>query len=650
VDAKYVHFFHEKIPSRYVHSQSLSTFNPTNISSNSQLSESTTTKVLDELIAAQPQHLEYYRTRGIVHCFRDEYPQATKDFTHALKEARVARKAKALHSNTTKLIGSSQSDFSSSYKSHRRRKFHIKGNGQAPLDGTSPFAESDSTGTDGPDDLPLHPSALPSAPDPIEPQLLFLRGAAYLQHALYLIECAVLELEGVRQVVSVDGAELRLCYIENGKYGGVEVGNPDGPLGKRDGEKARAYRRVLAGEGVGGAGGLRSAVEGLVRKSIRDHERFLAHFDSIDSGAAAAFQRYEGEGEGEVAAKMDYAFVLAEATRPGNHHRHPTRHPSNHSNGYASSSYSTSASTSPYAPPLSPSSSTTSSSSYSSTYTTRPNTPTIMTTTTTTTTTFTTYHPLLVESYFSVLIGQLMLGDFTVLLPSFLRTALLVDGLEGYPVFLPPRSVGQAEFVEVLERLAGGWRHGASDAGGRGKGRLAIEPPLEQEQEPEPAFKRTESPVGMEEGSLASSSSASSSSGPASTSSSRKNSDALRESCASGSGSGGMDGMETPTAKGSSSANGSSFFASSSTPGGSRYTKKTAHGARSLECARLLLAPVIKRQRERAEKAAAANRKKKGQAQGQGQPASINIPLHGPRVEVILAWLGAVHLPELEEY
>lgn len=29
--------------------------------------------------------------------------------------------------------------------------------------------------------------------------------------------------------------------------------------------------------------------------------------------------------------------------------------------------------------------------------------------------------------------------------------------------------------------------------------------------------------------------------------------------------------------------------------------------------------------------------------------SSINIPLHGPRVEIILAWLAAVHLPELEE-
>jgi len=60
---------------------------------------------------------------------------------------------------------------------------------------------------------------------------------------------------------------------------------------------------------------------------------------------------------------------------------------------------------------------------------------------------------------------------------------------------------------------------------------------------------------------------------------------------------------------------------------------------RSLEALRVLLAPVAKRQREREEDALQSGEKKKG---------PINIPLHGPRVEVILAWLGATHLAELE--
>jgi len=60
----------------------------------------------------------------------------------------------------------------------------------------------------------------------------------------------------------------------------------------------------------------------------------------------------------------------------------------------------------------------------------------------------------------------------------------------------------------------------------------------------------------------------------------------------------------------------------------------------ALNCARILLAPVLARQRERAENVAVGKDKKK--------PLTINIPLHGPRVEIILAWLGAVHLVELD--
>jgi hypothetical protein len=63
----------------------------------------------------------------------------------------------------------------------------------------------------------------------------------------------------------------------------------------------------------------------------------------------------------------------------------------------------------------------------------------------------------------------------------------------------------------------------------------------------------------------------------------------------------------------------------------------------SLDYLRILLQPVAKRQKERVEveqEEAAVGKKKKG--------LSISIPLHGPRVEIILAWLAAVHLVELE--
>ncbi|KAG6907474.1 hypothetical protein DXG01_008810 [Tephrocybe rancida] len=526
LDAKYVHFFHEKIPSR-------------------QLAESTSTRILDELIAARPQHLEYYRTRGIVHCFRDEYSQATKDFTYALKEARAVRKAK-MHRNLN-LPGDSRSTKNGK---HKRRGATSHTNGQAPPDGTSPLgADHVVEGADG-EPLLLHPSALPEAPEPIEAQLLFLRGAAYLQQAVFLIEAAVLQLEEVQKVQSVDGAELRLCYLEYGKYGGVEVGNPEGPLGRNDGAKALAYREVLAAEGF------REQITTLLRKCVRDHEKFLSHFDSLESPNA----RHGGD----VAHQMEYAFLLAESLRPGPHNNNTPSAPVSEI-------------------------------------------PAI----------FTTYHPLIVESHFSLLIAQIMLADFADILPTFAHTATLVDGLEGYPVFLAPRSMGQAEFMEVLERLAGSWAHGTkphSLFGQRGKARLAIEAPSS----PSALIPYPNHPkVSMLD----------TGSSSASASSSRKNSTVNGES-SSGSGS-----TSTPPPPPSTA---SSTFAGPWPP---------VDRAKALDCARMLLAPVAKRQRLKAERAASekVNGTKK-------KPSTVSIPLHGPRVEIILAWLGAVHLPELDVY
>ncbi|KAI9801977.1 MAG: hypothetical protein M1825_003032 [Sarcosagium campestre] len=64
-DAKYVHFFHEKIPSR-------------------QLAEHVNMDVLDELVAANPSDAELWRTRGITKMLIEDYLGSTRDLTHAL--------------------------------------------------------------------------------------------------------------------------------------------------------------------------------------------------------------------------------------------------------------------------------------------------------------------------------------------------------------------------------------------------------------------------------------------------------------------------------------------------------------------------------------------------------------------------------------
>lgn len=500
------------------------------------MAESTTTMILDELIAGFPQRLEYYRTRGIVHCFRDDFSQAIKDFTFALKEVRKARKAKFTHHEIL-----SQNELRG-IKQGKRRKGNSSNrtNGQAPADGTSVMETDNSDKVPPPDDIP----------DPIETQLLFLRGATYLQQAMYLIERTVLRLEGVSKTPSFDGADLRLCHLENGKYGGIETGNPDGPLGRCDDTKSRAYASTL------GEKTLKEQICQLLKKSTRDHEKFLCHFDS--------FEFHDSISEGDIASQIQHALFLCESyPRPGNE--------TNHSLPMSSVP-----------------------------------------------TTFMTYHPLLLESLFSVLICHLMFADFAAILPLLIRTATIVESLEGYPIFLPPRSMAQAEFLEVLERLANGWRNGTqphslSTQRGKTRSMVPAPPPLKRTPSllfPSPPISRSNSTHETKGEPVAGSSSSTGFYGE------------YNDMC-----------ETTPPGH---------PLVTSQQPSHSEDSpdQRRSDAADALDCARILLAPVVRRHRENSEKVSASGKLK--------SLAPINIPLHGPKVDIILAWLGAVHLPALE--
>ncbi|KAI5118260.1 hypothetical protein M0805_008194 [Coniferiporia weirii] len=533
VDARYVHFFHEKIPSR-------------------QLAESTSTAVLDQLIAENPQRLEFYRTRGVVHCFRDEYVLAAKDFTFALKESRAVRRARQAHDPVLRPTGGEN------YPKAKRKSPKV--NGQAPPSGTAAVIGE----ADGEPPQLLHPSLQPDAPAPLEPQVLFHRGAAHLAHAFFLIEEALFALEGIPRIPPNDFDEVHLAYITNGRYGGTEIGNPDGPLGAPDGTKARAYHAAFA------QSGLREQVCALLRKSKRDHERFLAHFDIIGDEP-------NPDDTSDILQQIEHAFLLLETFRP--HTRTPDTG--------TSTSTSTSAAGKQGAPlsdaPLP----------------------------------FSTYHPLLLEAHFSVLLCLLLLGDFGVLTHTFARAARAVAGLEGYPVFLPPRSMAQAEFGETLERLAGGWRCGKMP-----NALVRVTEPRQRPRMPTPSLH-----VQPNEHTAAVPSHSSSSAGPSMSTSGPS---------ASGSGSPASD-EDNPSSR-------------PPDPG----AEATAVRRAALEHLRLLLAPVHARLRTRAEGTRSTNgvgghgHSANGGGGGERKPAPLNLALHGARVEVILAWLGAVQLPELE--
>ncbi|KAM0277189.1 hypothetical protein ACHAQH_005972 [Verticillium albo-atrum] len=71
-DAKYVHFFHEKIPSR-------------------QMAESTSLVPLGEIIESRPTDAETWRTRATVRVFKEDFEGAAMDLTQALQVHRFHR-------------------------------------------------------------------------------------------------------------------------------------------------------------------------------------------------------------------------------------------------------------------------------------------------------------------------------------------------------------------------------------------------------------------------------------------------------------------------------------------------------------------------------------------------------------------------------
>jgi hypothetical protein len=493
------------------------------------VAEFTTTQLLDELISAQPHRLEFYRTRGVVHCFRDEYALANKDFTYVVKESRAQRKTRTAHRMNVE-------------HGNRKRK-KSRGKGATYAHDFVDEGEVEPTSGSERQSLVLHPSVMPDAPDPIETQCLFLRGGAFLQHAVTMLETAALALEGVTKAPTLQGLDLRLSYLENSRYGGVEMGHPDGPLGPRNGPKSTAYRAIF------GSPRFRDQVVSLARKSVRDFDRFIATFDSR---VMSTFEPH-----GDFAERIANAFTLSDSRRS------------------ASNAGSRASPTEP---------------------------PAMMTT----------YHPLLVEAHFSALLGKLIIGNFADVASTFVHAADVVDGLEGYPVFLPPRSMAQAEFIEILDRLSSGWRIGTR---------------------PHSLSRRTSTHL-VRHGKAAAI--------PAVVTPPSPPLSAVGASLSMGS-------------MNSSNADPSAPSASSSHSIVSLIRRDTNDSdadavqfdlRASLDSARMLLAPIVQQRRQKAEHA--TNKKRTMSNGGELAKVPLQIPLHGPRVEIILAWLGAIHIPELD--
>ncbi|KAJ3013122.1 hypothetical protein HKX48_005920 [Thoreauomyces humboldtii] len=64
-----------------------------------------------------------------------------------------------------------------------------------------------------------------------------------------------------------------------------------------------------------------------------------------------------------------------------------------------------------------------------------------------------TYHPLLTEAWFSIGVNHMLTRDWHTTAQWHDRIPALQDQVEGYPVFLPARSMSQADYIEIVTLL-----------------------------------------------------------------------------------------------------------------------------------------------------------------------------------------------------
>lgn len=362
------------------------------------------------MIAVAPERLEFYRTRGIVHTFKQNYPEAIRNFTTGIAQSKAARKARDHAGAAAAGKAGRKKGAKAGNRSAAARL------AEAAAAAASWEAADVGGGGGGGASVPAGEAAEGIGHEPgddLERQLLFHRAMAHYHYACKTLEDAVLDIEEVTKPeggLSNEGGELTLRNL-----GILLKDESAGLYGNASPRKQAKYRQEL------GDPATKDKINSLLRKSLRDMERYLSYFAIWEAPPGSIL---EEEHKQQLPRPTDRPLTFK--GRRLIHHRSlagrtRTHDPRNHDLGDAD-------------PPPEPA-------------------------------LLTTYHPLLIEAHFCVLLLLLLLGDFAALVPAYYKVIRLMDYLAGYPVFLEARSLNMSEFAEVLERLAGAWL-GPREAGG----------------------------------------------------------------------------------------------------------------------------------------------------------------------------------------
>ncbi|APA14625.1 hypothetical protein SS1G_06606 [Sclerotinia sclerotiorum 1980 UF-70] len=227
-DAKYVHFFHEKIPSR-------------------QLAECTSLQPLDEAIADSPSEGEILRTRAVTKIFKEDFVGAAQDLTSALQVCRY-------YQNQHK-AGRQQIQLASEAAAEAQRKQSGRWRDEFKLD------EED------------HPSSL-------ETQLLFHRAGVYLTIACQHVDAALSHTHSHGDLISWEDIDKTMKSPwpsnedssngekTNGKTNGTHDAANEAP--EITSAEKEAHRKRMES---------RKIVKTNAKRALKDYVAYLSHLD-----------------------------------------------------------------------------------------------------------------------------------------------------------------------------------------------------------------------------------------------------------------------------------------------------------------------------------------------------------------------------------
>ncbi|KAK6332644.1 hypothetical protein TWF730_004304 [Orbilia blumenaviensis] len=424
VDAKYVHFFHEKIPSR-------------------MLAASTSLDPLDQVICERPYDGWALRTRAVTKGFKDDHSGAAADLTSALKKVRSAVHdngiGKAATATTTTTIGDIFATMANGtaggmHDNRGSSRGTGSGSGGGPGAGTWDGVTKDEN---------LQPSSL-------EMQLLFHRASTYLT-----IACQ--KIETFNALGEHRNPPPPPPPPANGTTATATAANGSGP----DIYALTAQKRET----------IRKAIRQNAKKAIRDYLKYLSYFDytpglTPEEAEDQLRQNIQAAARMRTQKALEYDVVNGNGISNGGATAAATANGKEHvsNGGYSRAripaprgpvySVSTLFTSPPSTLPPYPASQSTELTKYG----TQPSPP-LSSTTSNILPAYEqiTYHPLLTDALHSLLLCHAIISSPPKEIQRYaFMVARLARICDGYPIFLAARSPARADWIELIRRV-GDW-------------------------------------------------------------------------------------------------------------------------------------------------------------------------------------------------